>query len=673
MPHFHKIAMIGSLALIARADAVGLLPTPVLDGVQISASATFDPTGYTYSYMITNPARNTGEITSFWIDVTARQAENAMAGNTSSLTIPLGSDRVDFTELLSELEALNSSLSAPGFFRREVIVPFGQNAPTGWNGGLGMGGFASFSADDDTRGILPGAGLAGFQLRSFGVPTIRSVNIIPLWMFVVADHEQVTPEEIAAADQVEQDIVFPTRTLAASGVSYGSFAHWNQLRDDLAEAIQLGWIRSNKLARTLTSQLASARQAFDARDNFTAKVRLAAVLATIDQAPVGDRTSEGFALVDFNVRALINNTPDNEVEPRITISPKAAALSIGAPQSFTATLIDLANGGRPIADQRIAFHVEGPNGGGDTVRTDAQGHASFSYVGSQTGTDVVVASALFHGGEVSFDDSALVQWAGGIDLIVPLFVPPLLRTEGGRTFYVTEQTQNIGNLPSPPTTTRYYLSSDAVFDPSTARLVGERTVPALLPDQSDGVKQQAFTMPSDLPPGVYFLAACADASNLVVEVEESNNCSFVKVQGRQTFVVPVDTPNHSPVCTSATPSIATLWPPNHKLVDISVQGVTDAEHDPITVQITGITQDEPVNGDGDGNTSPDGFGIGTAQAQLRSERSGLGNGRVYAVSFTASDGKGGSCTGTMMVGVPHDQGQGAIPIDDGQIYDSTVP
>src|SRR5947207_13282928 len=103
MPHFHKIAMIGSLALIARADAVGLLPTPVLDGVQISASATFDPTGYTYSYMITNPARNTGEITSFWIDVTARQAENAMAGNTSSLTIPLGSDRVDFTELLSEL------------------------------------------------------------------------------------------------------------------------------------------------------------------------------------------------------------------------------------------------------------------------------------------------------------------------------------------------------------------------------------------------------------------------------------------------------------------------------------------------------------------------------------------------------------------------------------------
>ena len=42
-------------------------------------------------------------------------------------------------------------------------------------------------------------------------------------------------------------------------------------------------------------------------------------------------------------------------------------------------------------------------------------------------------------------------------------------------------------------------------------------------------------------------------------------------------------------------------------------------------------------------------------------------------AFTASDGKGGSCTGTMMVGVPHDQGQGAIPIDDGQIYDSTVP
>lgn len=114
-----------------------------------------------------------------------------------------------------------------------------------------------------------------------------------------------------------------------------------------------------------------------------------------------------------------------------------------------------------------------------------------------------------------------------------------------------------------------------------------------------------------------------------------------------------------------------LWPPNHKLETVSVQGVTDPNGDPITIMITAITQDEPVNGLGDGDTAPDGFGVGTSQAQLRRERSGTGNGRVYALSFKASDGKGGLCTGSVTVGVPHDQGQRSTPINDGQNYDST--
>jgi hypothetical protein len=93
----------------------------------------------------------------------------------------------------------------------------------------------------------------------------------------------------------------------------------------------------------------------------------------------------------------------------------------------------------------------------------------------------------------------------------------------------------------------------------------------------------------------------------------------------------------------------------------------------VSIAITGITQDEPVNGLGDGDTSPDGFGVGTSQALLRAERSGIGNGRVYVVSFSSSGSQGGSCTGSVSVGVPHDQGQGKVPIDDGQIYNSTVP
>ena len=102
-------------------------------------------------------------------------------------------------------------------------------------------------------------------------------------------------------------------------------------------------------------------------------------------------------------------------------------------------------------------------------------------------------------------------------------------------------------------------------------------------------------------------------------------------------------------------------------------GITDPDGDAVTATVMKITQDEPVNGLGDGDTSTDGFGIGTPQAQVRAERSGTGNGRVYAITFKADDGKGGTCNATVNVGVPHDQGKGSVAIDDGQNYDSTLP
>ncbi len=130
-------------------------------------------------------------------------------------------------------------------------------------------------------------------------------------------------------------------------------------------------------------------------------------------------------------------------------------------------------------------------------------------------------------------------------------------------------------------------------------------------------------------------------------------------------------PNRPPQC-AAKPSIDSLWPPNHKMVDIDILGITDPDQDPVTVKITGITQDEPVNDKGDGNTETDGAGVGTSRAQVRSERSGLHDGRVYVIHYAAQDGKGGSCSGSVFVGVPHDQ-RGTPPVDSGQKYDSTVP
>jgi hypothetical protein len=132
-------------------------------------------------------------------------------------------------------------------------------------------------------------------------------------------------------------------------------------------------------------------------------------------------------------------------------------------------------------------------------------------------------------------------------------------------------------------------------------------------------------------------------------------------------------PNQPPDCTQAYPSATTLWPPNHQFVPISMLGVTDPDGDPLTITVDSIFQDEPVDTYGDGRFTPDGTGVGTSTASVRAERVGTpkvpGNGRVYHIGFTADDGRGGFCTGEVLVAVPHDQSHPAV--DDGAQYDST--
>jgi len=129
--------------------------------------------------------------------------------------------------------------------------------------------------------------------------------------------------------------------------------------------------------------------------------------------------------------------------------------------------------------------------------------------------------------------------------------------------------------------------------------------------------------------------------------------------------------NQPPVCTSAKPSTAVLWPPNHKMVPITINGVTDPDGDVTTITITSIFQDEPVTGGGSGHTAPDGNGVGTSTADVRAERAGTNDGRTYTISFSADDGRGGTCAGQVLVIVPHDQSH--IEINQGALYDSTKP
>ena len=99
------------------------------------------------------------------------------------------------------------------------------------------------------------------------------------------------------------------------------------------------------------------------------------------------------------------------------------------------------------------------------------------------------------------------------------------------------------------------------------------------------------------------------------------------------------------------------------LVPIAIGGVVNAD----SIRVTGVRQDEPTNTKGDGNTPID-AAVNGGSVAVRAERMGGGNGRVYEIFFTAT-GSGGSCSGTVRVGVPHDQGKPAVK-DSNVRYDS---
>jgi hypothetical protein len=532
---------LGAFMLATNIEAVGLMPTPVLKNATISANALFDQGSglYTYAYTITNPVGNTGEIWDFTIDVSGAPEGS---WQTYGLTIQVGSGEIPFSEALSMLSSTNSMREIPLPLQ---VIPFGQKVPAGWTGGLGIDSVAHFASGDGTPNIVPGTSHGGFQLLSYHAPTIRNAEIMPLWMHIVDNHDNVTDADRLAAAQIEQDIIFKTVTLAPSEATLGSFAHWNQLRDDLVRAQQLGWISDTALANKLVTQLALARQTLDAKDFYTAKDLLQPMLDEIDQSDSSQRTSEGFALVYLNVQSLVDNTPNNQIEPKVSLVPKSTLLSIGKPLTLTVTVIDLANGSVPLVGVPVHFVVDsGPNAGlvlGDAL-TDVKGTASVTHSSALTGADNIVAIA-FYRDEVTYEDKAVVIWSGGPDLVVPFFSPPLLITKGGNKFYMNEETQNIGNVITPPSVTRYYISAAPILDVTTAILIGERSIPALKPGKSNSINQRVFRMPQNLPAGTYYLAACADANSTVAELDENNNCSFSKIEGRQSFIVPMKNMN----------------------------------------------------------------------------------------------------------------------------------
>jgi hypothetical protein len=148
---------------------------------------------------------------------------------------------------------------------------------------------------------------------------------------------------------------------------------------------------------------------------------------------------------------------------------------------------------------------------------------------------------------------------------------------------------------------------------------------------------------------------CTPASNSLFAIGTSTvNCSAKDAANNSasgSFSVTVrDTTAPSITKISATPD--SLKTPNHKMAAVTVSvTASDAGDSAPAARIIGVTSNEPVNGTGDGDTGPDWNVTGPLTVDLRAERAGNGNGRIYTITVEVTDRSGNKSNASVQVTV----------------------
>ena len=97
----------------------------------------------------------------------------------------------------------------------------------------------------------------------------------------------------------------------------------------------------------------------------------------------------------------------------------------------------------------------------------------------------------------------------------------------------------------------------------------------------------------------------------------------------------------------------TLWPPDHRYVEVKATVIATDNFDPNpTVTLVSVTSNEPDDGEDDGNTINDIVILDDFTFNLRAERSGVGTGRVYTITYQVSDACGNMTEQSATVSVP---------------------
>src|SRR5262249_13149378 len=161
------------------------------------------------------------------------------------------------------------------------------------------------------------------------------------------------------------------------------------------------------------------------------------------------------------------------------------------------------------------------NSGGATLTIPASTSGGTYYLFAKADADDVVLES--HETNNTYATTITI----GADLVISAMSVP---TAGGAGLAITvsDTTKNQGAGSAAASTTSYYLSADAVLDPSDV-LLGSRAVAPLAPGATDS-GSITVTIPAGTGAGTFYVFAKADSADVVSETAETNNTSSRTLQ-----------------------------------------------------------------------------------------------------------------------------------------------
>ncbi len=208
------------------------------------------------------------------------------------------------------------------------------------------------------------------------------------------------------------------------------------------------------------------------------------------------------------------------------------------------------------------------------------------------------------------------------------------------------------------------VAEDVDFECTSAGSVG--TLAAVLTNPLGGIADQevVFTFDADGDGESETFAALTNADG-VAQVEVESVLTYgetgeytaawdgVLVTAEDTGIVTVvDTV--PPVITEILADPNMLWPPNRQMIPVTVTvTVEDACSSEVICEIIEVTSTEPEQSN-PGDPAPDWVITGPLTLELRAQRLGMYDGRVYTITVECVDDAGNGVTETVTVAVPHD-------------------